>query len=143
MEIGLVAQLDRLDRHRCRGPYPLHRLALLVLREGGAQDLMTLGQGIERLLHGATIQRATQAQHARQMIGGAVRRQLLQEPQPFLGEGLRRLLRGATCTQRQAMGLVGRFQQSGEIAQFRRLEHRTQRNLQAMGVTQTGNQLGR
>ncbi|MNE35520.1 hypothetical protein D3C80_1292860 [compost metagenome] len=86
IEIG--GQGVSADGHRGRRMnHLLHTLG--VFTEGGAQCLMPFKQGIEAGLQGRHVQLAVQAQGGRQVVVGAVRRQLPEEPLALLGIGQR------------------------------------------------------
>ncbi|MNZ68750.1 hypothetical protein D3C78_870240 [compost metagenome] len=85
--VGVCLLLDgQLERHLIMND--LHCL-LAIQAESGAQSFVTLDQGAEGLLQGVDIQRPGQLQCGRNVVSGAVRCPLPQEPLPLLGVGKR------------------------------------------------------
>ncbi|KAA8550949.1 hypothetical protein FX984_06373 [Pseudomonas marginalis] len=84
------------DQQRGRRIDPLYR-ALAIHDKHGTQGFMPFKQAIEATLQGPAIQGAAQAQGRRDVIRGALRLQLPEEPLPLLGIGQRQGL--ITCQQ--------------------------------------------
>ncbi|MNS65282.1 hypothetical protein D3C72_984400 [compost metagenome] len=85
--VGVRLLLDgQLERHLSMND--LHCL-LAIQAEGGAQGFVALDQGAEGLLQGVDIQRPGQLKCGRNVVSGAVRCPLPQEPLPLLGVGKR------------------------------------------------------
>ncbi|MNJ19292.1 hypothetical protein D3C77_136120 [compost metagenome] len=131
-----VLQADLGKDQRQVVDHPLAHLLAIVL-EHRAQRRVACLQLAERGLQGSRIQRAAQAQAARQVIGRAIGRQFPQEPQALLVERQRRAVgmrRGVQCRRRtSARGLC---QCSRQVTQARGVEHLAHGHLKPQALLQ-------
>ncbi|SAL07965.1 hypothetical protein AWB81_08459 [Caballeronia arationis] len=121
----------------------LHSLAVM-LREGGAQALVTGHQGVEGGLEGGHIECTAQAQGHRDVVGGLSGVELLEEPQAFLCKGQRQACGAVERLQgRQCAGLTRRIllQSLGERGDAGRIEQGAQGQFNRQGFAQPRDEL--
>ncbi|KIR14079.1 hypothetical protein PFLU3_56920 [Pseudomonas fluorescens] len=115
----------------------------VVHHKGGAQGFMAGDELVEGLLQRRDIQRALETQGGRQVVGGAVRVQLPEEPLAFLGVGQGQRL--IACDGRQGqLILTGAAVQAGdEIPKHAAFEQAAQGHVNIQGVAYPGDDPGR
>ncbi len=129
-----------------RRSHDLHHLAV-VLEEGGPQRFVAAHDFGQRPLQGGDIERSAQLRLRRHVVGGSARLQAVEQPEALLGERERRRPRGFAAGDggRCARGPAGDpalGQLRGERPQGRRGEQDAQRQLDAEGRFQPGEDAG-
>ncbi len=145
LDRGVVRRaVQRLDhqRQRCLVGDDLAGL-FVVHHEGGAQCFVTRDQLIERVLQRRDIQRALEAQGGRQVVRGAVRVQLPEEPLALLCVGQGQRLSAFDGHQWQLMLPRATVQAGDEIPEHAAFEQAAQGHIQPQGLTHPGDDLGR
>ncbi|CRM02889.1 hypothetical protein [Pseudomonas sp. 24 E 13] len=85
VQLRLAGHLDQRQGQLGLGEYDLRRFTA-VADETGTQDFVLIDQGLQSCLQVSDMQVAAQAHRAGQVVGRALRLQLLEEPQALLGE---------------------------------------------------------
>jgi hypothetical protein len=116
-------------------------------RDDRAQRLVPLDQRRQAALERAGVQRAAQAQRRRHVVAGALRVELLQEPEALLLEGERRRTRVDARDERRQRrsrrAAAQRLDAARETGDRRRREDVGQRQLDLEGVAQAANEARR
>ncbi|MCY1275775.1 hypothetical protein D9M70_244250 [compost metagenome] len=141
--VRLVFEVDQFQLEVAGRVDALHRLAVHFV-EAGAQGFVALHQQLEALFQGGLIEAATQAQGAGNVVGGALRVQLPEEPEAVLCGGLGQRL-AAIETDDSALGLPAfggqALHQRGEFAEGRRFEQVAHFQGDAQLLAQAGHDL--
>ncbi|EGX99925.1 hypothetical protein AZA_89897 [Nitrospirillum viridazoti Y2] len=144
---GQVVHRQGQRQGRRRHSHGLPILVGIVLRVGGAQNLMPGDDGVQRLLQCPRVQAAVQVQGGGHAVGGVAPCQPVDQPQALLRrrQGQRAAARhGAQDGQAVfRTGDVTVIQPFREVAQGRRLEHRAQRQSVPAPAPQPCHQAGR
>src|SRR6185369_15933941 len=116
--------------------------------EGGAQDLVPAHDLRERAREGERVERAGEAQGERDDVGRAVGLELIEGPEALLRERERQIAVARRARERWERRereppalLQGGLDHGGEAARRRVLEERAQRQLDAEGVADAGDDL--
>ncbi len=136
LRLGLLGQVRHRQRHGRGRADDLHGAAR-ALAEGGAQRFVPAHQLRQAPLQGAHLQRTRQAECDWEVVEGAARFELVQEPQALLRQGHGQLARARHRHQRRQLGALAR--QDGPVHPRRQVGQRgcveevPQRQLHAEG----------
>ncbi|CRM57494.1 hypothetical protein [Pseudomonas sp. 25 E 4] len=138
-QAGFIA-VAHFDIDQARVLDDLHRRAAL-LSQVRAQAFMARQQGVDTALQRGQIQRTAQTQGAGDVVGGAVRVQLPEEPLAFLGVGQWQRLAAVNRDQRRCEHRL-LAQRPHEITQQRLFEQALERHFQRQYLAHAGDHAG-
>ena len=103
--LGEAPEVDEGQAQAQAGSDDLHR-AIRVTVEGGAQSFVTLHDLLQAVVEGGEAESTMQAQSGGDVVAGAARSQLFQEPEALLGEGEVVGVSGAAANRNGEQGAV-------------------------------------